>query len=401
MIDLCARGWPAILVCAILLTGCNGDVTLGRQHEQNGEPHLAYEDYLAAGEENPDEGAAEAGLRRTAPAAAEYWRKRADKAAEQLDWALAAKCHLKVLQIAPDATDSIKALRRIQLEHPELVQQAHASADSERLSGELLAMVEPKALDDAPDPSDTPQPPVPDGPDEPSKAVRPARPTEADKPAGPGKAGKPSPPAVPEGPAPVTRPEGAATPPKPVLVTAGAAPTGTAAPQPAAPATRPPAKPARGRHVVRPRPTIPQKPPSAKPRLPRPAPAVTPPKPKPKPKPARPANPYAFKPTVSAGTGKPPTDFITIVRVSRDDDRYPKKRDLAGGLSVKVKDTDDDPLEADMEVYLGRRRTMRNRKLRENAVIRVVDESAVAHEIIILDIYDNDETVTVGLRRVD
>ncbi len=87
-----------------------------------------------------------------------------------------------------------------------------------------------------------------------------------------------------------------------------------------------------------------------------------------------------------------------VVRVSRDDDRYPKRTSLAHGLGIKVKDTDKSPLDADMEVYLGQRRIGRFKDLRENSIISVLNRSSNAYEIVILDIYDPEETVTVGLR---
>ncbi len=110
-------------------------------------------------------------------------------------------------------------------------------------------------------------------------------------------------------------------------------------------------------------------------------------------------DPYEQQPKVRHEAGASEGDFIMVVRVSQDNDRFPKRTSLANGFGIKVKDTDKSPLDADMEVYLGRRRIGRFKDLRKNSVISVVDRSSNTYEIVILDIYDPEETVTVGLRK--
>ena len=114
--------------------------------------------------------------------------------------------------------------------------------------------------------------------------------------------------------------------------------------------------------------------------------------------PAKPIDPYAQRPGIRREPGTGDGDFIVVVRVSRDDHRFPKKAHLANGLSVKVKDTDKSPLDADMEVYLGRKRIGKFKNLRENTIIGVLDEDGQPCEIVIMNIYDQLETVTVGFR---
>jgi hypothetical protein len=90
--------------------------------------------------------------------------------------------------------------------------------------------------------------------------------------------------------------------------------------------------------------------------------------------------------------------FIKVVRVSEDDDRYPEKAPLGSGLAVKVKDTDRSPLDADIELYRGRNRIARLKNLPTDCVVRLVDGFGEIVEIVVIDIHDSSETVTVGLR---
>ena len=113
-----------------------------------------------------------------------------------------------------------------------------------------------------------------------------------------------------------------------------------------------------------------------------------------RPKPTRhePVSPRS--PRASAG------EFLMLIRVSEDDDRYPERADLRYGLAIKVKDTDDDPLEADLQVYLRGRKLQRHKHLRTNSVVNVVGQGGERCQIVVTHILDRDETVTVGLRRV-
>ena len=95
-----------------------------------------------------------------------------------------------------------------------------------------------------------------------------------------------------------------------------------------------------------------------------------------------------------------PGEYITIVRASRDDDRYPNTVRLRDGLSVKLKDTDDDPVDADVEIRLnGRRLGNKLKDLPVGSIISVVASYGQEYEIVLTDIHDDSETVTFGLRR--
>jgi hypothetical protein len=302
----------APLLAAALLAGCaNHDVTRGRQFESDGQPHLAYEEYLKALRDNPDDGAAASGLRRTAEEASTYWLERGLGAAERKEWTEAATCHLKVLQIRPDQLSSATALRQIRREHPEAVRQAYAAVDA----GEMLAMadVQPSG----------PPPPLPNPPEATASPPSP----------------KPTPPkrVEPDGPEP--------------------------------PSTRTRVRPVRTEIRKR------MAPPRARPGMSR-------------------KRRIIVRREPGAGRG----EFARTVTVSDDDDRYRDKEALTDRLAIKVKDTDGDPLDADMEVYLDGRRVAKLKDLPEDAVIRLEGVFPEPVEIVVIDIYDREETVTVGLR---
>ena len=319
MSESAQRSLFALMLSALLITGCANEANLGRKYELEEKHHLAYEEYLKSVKAKPNDNAAAAGLRRTAPKAVKYWQWHAIKTAECEEWNRAAMCHLKALQIKPDEQSSLFTLRQIGQHHPNDVKLAYEALSSGRLSREVLALAmaiqEPGITDTM----------------EASKPVRSA----------------------------TTKPQ---VEPKPTIP-AGEQRVVTAGPEPIAP-----------------------------PELP------TPTRPKEHPR-VRRAGSHEQQPSVRHEPGASEGDFIMIVRVSRDDDRYPKKAPLANGLEIKVKDTDKSPLDADIEVYLNRRRIGKFKDLRENSIISVVDRSSNAYEIVILDIYDPEETVTVGLRK--
>jgi len=327
--------WLGLLPIAVAVAGCMTGE--GAELERQGQFHRAYEYYVKSAEVGSNGGASAAGIRRTAPLAAAHWQREAYQAAEAGLWDRAAQCHRKVLAIKPDELSSILSLRSIARHHPEAV---------------ALAGIEP-----------TPTSPL-------RVAPRPA--PLAPEPPRPG-------PAVPEpAPAPV-----APAPPMPVPSPPEPAPP---APRPVVPEPSPP-RPSRtqvGEPHVAPRP---------QPQRPRPRPA-RPPKPTPPP-----VDPFKQKPTVRRERGASRGEFIAIVRLSREDRRYPKEKPLADGLLAKVKDTDPDPLDVDLEIELAGRRIAKLEDLTVDSVIRVVGRSGRRYEIVVGHIYDANETVTLGLRR--
>jgi hypothetical protein len=174
-------------------------------------------------------------------------------------------------------------------------------------------------------------------------------------------------------------------------------PPGKKQPEPPRPVAEPSAKAPK-------RPTPPPKPPAdgrKSPRRSRPV-AVEPPRLARAQEPAGPGprvDPHKQRPGVRREPNASQGSFVMRITLSQDDDRYPEKESLPGGLAVKLKDTDKSPLDADMEIYLDGRRIAKLKDLPPGSVIRVLDRHGTPWEIVILRIYDPGETVILGVRR--
>jgi hypothetical protein len=103
-------------------------------------------------------------------------------------------------------------------------------------------------------------------------------------------------------------------------------------------------------------------------------------------------------PSVRRERGASQAEVAMIVYISREDHRYPKRSLLTDGLSIKVKDTDPDPLDADLEVYLSNRRIGKFSNLRIGSVLIATGRSGRDYELMLLHIEDDTETVKIGLR---
>lgn len=105
------------------------------------------------------------------------------------------------------------------------------------------------------------------------------------------------------------------------------------------------------------------------------------------------------KPTVHRERGASEAEIVMIVYISRENPRYPKRALLTDGLSIKVKDTDPSPLDADLELYLSNKRIGKFADLRIGSVLTVLGRSGRPYELILMHIEDDTETVKIGLRR--
>lgn len=101
---------------------------------------------------------------------------------------------------------------------------------------------------------------------------------------------------------------------------------------------------------------------------------------------ARPATPHRDR-----------VSYLATATVSRKDNRYPKKVETVDGIFVKVKDTDDDP-DADVEIYLDRKRIRRINNWRVGQHVTVVGRSGRLYDIVLRDITDSTESIRVGVR---
>lgn len=100
----------------------------------------------------------------------------------------------------------------------------------------------------------------------------------------------------------------------------------------------------------------------------------------------QPAPPPPAEPT------QPATSAVYRGVVSRDDDRFSKKLETIDGIFVEVKDTDDDPLDADLEITVGEREK-EYRNLRPGAQITGQGISGRSYVLTVVRIIDDEETV--------
>ncbi len=109
-------------------------------------------------------------------------------------------------------------------------------------------------------------------------------------------------------------------------------------------------------------------------------------------------DPYRQRPVLNYIGKSSDGPFIVVALASRHDRRYAKRAGLKDGLSVKIKDTDKKPLDADIEIYLQKKRIARLKDLPPGSVIGVFGLSGKLYEIVLMDVLDRTETITVGLR---
>lgn len=105
------------------------------------------------------------------------------------------------------------------------------------------------------------------------------------------------------------------------------------------------------------------------------------------------------RPPVAHDRDKKHRPYLFTGIVSRDDRRYSRKSSTVDGISVKVLDTDPEP-DADMAIYVGRRRVAKLKDWRPGWRARVRGRSGRYYEIVITKIEDRRETVHFGVRRI-
>jgi hypothetical protein len=96
----------------------------------------------------------------------------------------------------------------------------------------------------------------------------------------------------------------------------------------------------------------------------------------------------------------PATRPMFIGTISRNDKQYKKQIAAPDGIGVKVRDTDGKPLDADLEIVVGRFR-LEPDDLPVGGVVRVKGASGRNYKLTILAIQDAKETVRFALERVD
>ncbi len=396
--------WVAVCCLApCLLVGCmqGPEIEQARQAELAGAPHTAYDLYCRAAEfDRHDRWLAHA-IGRVAPEAAKHWERLAHQAMDRGDYAEAWRLFVRVLEIQPSHPSAPHLIRRLERDHAEAIRVV--KADWESSGAQRLGTIRTGSLRAQPE---TSKPSSPVGTS--AGGARPApvapsvpKPTRADR-----------------SPAPVPPPSASTGLPSPAQTEP---PVG-----PIQPSTRPHQPVPPFKRVVTARETVgPQAGPGVGPAklgpskatvvttratASRPSGATS----RPAPRGARQARAITTRPTARApvrspGTGHPgraaypgvsrrsPFQFVAIRTLSKKDRRFPKKVRTVDGLTVELRDTDDDP-DADFYVYLGDRRVAKYKGVSIGRPCPVVGQSGKIYEVVVLSIVDSRRTIRFGIR---
>ncbi len=150
--------------------------------------------------------------------------------------------------------------------------------------------------------------------------------------------------------------------------------------------------------------------------VPRPAsrPAGLPPVPSPSVRPAvAPAGPTAARTPAPANaepgrivpaprygpSEREPQSFLHRAVISRKDKRYRDTATTVDGVRVRLRDTDADPLDADIDIFIGTTRIRRDDvRIGQGVTFRVA--AGRTYRLVILSILDDRETISFGIQRV-
>ncbi|MBI4579996.1 MAG: tetratricopeptide repeat protein [Planctomycetes bacterium] len=97
---------------------------------------------------------------------------------------------------------------------------------------------------------------------------------------------------------------------------------------------------------------------------------------------------------------RPPPKHLYVGTVSRDNSRYKKVVVTVDGISVKVKDTDRKPLDADLEIVAGKFKVKPD-DVPVGAAIKIQGVSGRLYKLTVLYIIDADETVGFAIDSLD
>lgn len=402
------RTWLISLVSTLpgLVAGCAGGFGggQGRLAEQRGEYHRAYDLYCQEAQTNPQSRLLALAMDRVAPQAANYWEDRAHQAVDRGDYAEAWRLFMRVLEIRPDHPSAPHLIRRLERDHASVIEPLRLAW---RRRGYAALTSRDTRLAKAPsaEPRRPPRPPV-----------TPKRETDASD----GVARAPSPGAprpVADPPRPrITAPARATAPPRSSPIASDLRPSATSDRRPPLPApdgigkkhpvpvapsgTTPPAEVARKTSAAR-KPASPAAPTLAattrfvpmvrtsqtKRRATLEAPDRR--------RMAPPLGPRQQVPT--SARARSPFQFLVVRTLSKKDRRFPKKAEVLDGLTIEVRDTDDDP-DADYYVYHGRKRIAKCKGVKIGEPRSVVGRSGRRYEVVLLSILDKRGTIRFGIR---
>ncbi len=398
-----------------------GEVREAWRVEQAGEYHRAYELYCRAAEKNPGSPLLAMAIDRTASSAANYYEDRAHRAVDRGDYAEAWRLFMRVLDIRPDHPSAPHLIRRLERDHPQaiaVVKSAYmilgpAALSSPSGSKSVTAQTEPARTtevamaqgDEPRNPSavtvaphttplddatadrrarvrrafgETTAPPVKEGSE--GGLIYPAQQEKTVRAEDAGPSERASLPTSEQDSAEVERVPDAE--PRPVPVHR---PGDTVADRPA----------------QRPAPKRGEKRPSHTASLPTAAVAAGWPVVE-----AADEGPTASKAREvdsevehrpSPPERRSPYQFMVVRTLSKKDPHFPKKAEVLDGLTLELRDTDDD-LSADLTVFLGSRQIAKLKEIKIGQPHVIVGRSGRVYELVVLRIDDSRQTARIGVR---
>lgn len=334
--------------------GCGGgrNADLARQAEERGDPAVAYDYYCRAAQDHRGSLTVADGLERTRPAAAAYWERLALTAADEGRYADAWRCWMRTIEIQPDHATAAQMIRQLETEHS--TQIAAVREDWLKRGNTALprAQLEPRRSVAKAD------------------AVRDSSPTEASQATTP--AGS------------MARADGA---------TLAARDPREPAPQPAKPPPRPrrPERSESQRKTREPTDKI----------TARAADTSTDSAPGEEPvvhseRPAKRPAMHGGAPSLAGEN----TAFQVVRTYSLQDQRFPRTGDAIDGITLKLKDTDEDDgvIEVDVDLLKGGERIRKVRALRVGRSLTFRGASGQTYRMTIISAHHRTHTVRIGFR---
>lgn len=332
----------------MFLAGCGTgqDYEIGQRAERNQEPQVAYDAYLRAASQNPDNSTIKSALQRVTPKAAEYWEKQGHLAVGERRYADAWRDFMRVLEIRPDHPSAPLVIRQLEQQHPTEV--AYARQEYEQRGARSLATTGQGS-------GSTQIAQAGDGRNSRTSAADLG--TEDDYYQ------------------PPTRVRSTPPPPLPPTATGGpygqygaqSGPGSTASATYAAPAPTPAPAPV----------------------------AYNPPAPKHTPEPTYPPTvPVTVRPVVNSDAG-PPAGFMVVRTLSKKDRRYARRREFVDGVAIRLDDVDDN--DAELELYMGGIKFAEVKDIHVNETVSFVGQTGRRFRLVVLDIRHSTDTVRVGV----
>ncbi len=348
-----------LVATMLLAVGCDGGKSFSeaRKAEERGDPHVAYDQYCKAAVESRG-GATASGLVRVRGGASAYWESQALLEMDAGHYGESWRMFMKALEIQPDSTTTARMIRQLELQHGEAIAEARTEwmqrgsvALASTLRPRRRGTVEPAPILTSDEKQPTEESTI-------ALALPPKKESDSSAPdVGAKRRAEPAVTPVPEGKTDES-PKTAVEEPRETAVQL------TPAPVEPIPEEKP---------IVRP--------------------TTQSPEPKPRPVPRKPSRPAIRREPVRVSG---PSDFLVMQSLSLKDRSLSRGTTGVEGISVLLKDTDDD--EADFDLFAGKERIKKIRDLKLGRSQVFAGQSGTLYRLTLLGIHHKSGTVRVGIR---